>query len=121
MGDGGPWAASAARIASCAMVSRRPASGSGRRIGGGAGATVSLSPSCEAALAGAPWPGNLRQLAACLKALAALAEPDGIETAGLGLRPAHRGRRGRDGAGGHALGQGVEVHSGPAPTARPAP
>ncbi|SEP44168.1 Transcriptional regulator of acetoin/glycerol metabolism [Methylobacterium sp. ap11] len=36
---------------------------------------VSLSPSCEAALAEATWPGNLRQLAACLKALAALAEP----------------------------------------------
>ncbi|MEE8630843.1 MULTISPECIES: sigma-54-dependent Fis family transcriptional regulator [Methylobacterium] len=36
---------------------------------------VSLSPSCEAALAEASWPGNLRQLAACLKALAALAEP----------------------------------------------
>ena len=36
---------------------------------------VSLSPPCEAALAEATWPGNLRQLAACLKALAALAEP----------------------------------------------
>ncbi len=35
---------------------------------------VDLSPSCEAALAEAEWPGNLRQLAACLKALAALAE-----------------------------------------------
>ncbi|GJD61084.1 sigma-54-dependent Fis family transcriptional regulator [Methylobacterium frigidaeris] len=35
---------------------------------------VALSPSCEAALAEADWPGNLRQLAACLKALAVLAE-----------------------------------------------
>lgn len=35
---------------------------------------VALSPSCEAALAEAEWPGNLRQLAACLKALAVLAE-----------------------------------------------
>ncbi|MGE7418871.1 sigma-54-dependent Fis family transcriptional regulator [Methylobacterium tarhaniae] len=35
---------------------------------------VTLSPDCEAALAEAEWPGNLRQLAACLKALAALAE-----------------------------------------------
>ena len=35
---------------------------------------VTLSPSCEAALAEAAWPGNLRQLAACLKALAVLAE-----------------------------------------------
>ncbi|MFH6783551.1 MULTISPECIES: sigma-54-dependent Fis family transcriptional regulator [Methylobacterium] len=35
---------------------------------------VTLSPACEAALAEAAWPGNLRQLAACLKALAALAE-----------------------------------------------
>ncbi|WP_348649412.1 sigma-54-dependent Fis family transcriptional regulator [Methylobacterium aquaticum] len=35
---------------------------------------VTLSSSCEAALAEAEWPGNLRQLAACLKALAVLAE-----------------------------------------------
>ncbi len=35
---------------------------------------VTLSPDCEAALAEAEWPGNLRQLAACLKALAVLAE-----------------------------------------------
>ncbi|MGF3024009.1 sigma-54-dependent Fis family transcriptional regulator [Methylobacterium aquaticum] len=35
---------------------------------------VTLSPSCEKALAEADWPGNLRQLAACLKALAVLAE-----------------------------------------------
>ncbi|TNC09904.1 sigma-54-dependent Fis family transcriptional regulator [Methylobacterium terricola] len=35
---------------------------------------VTLSQSCEAALAEATWPGNLRQLAACLRALAALAE-----------------------------------------------
>jgi transcriptional regulator of acetoin/glycerol metabolism len=36
---------------------------------------VHLSPACEAALAEADWPGNLRQLASCLRALAALAEP----------------------------------------------
>ncbi|SFU97731.1 Transcriptional regulator of acetoin/glycerol metabolism [Methylobacterium sp. 174MFSha1.1] len=55
---------------------------------GGPSRQVTLSPPCEAALAEADWPGNLRQLVACLKALAVLAEtgeslgpedlPDGV-------------------------------------------
>ncbi|MET7247078.1 sigma-54-dependent Fis family transcriptional regulator, partial [Methylobacterium sp. EM32] len=58
---------------------------------------VSLSPPCETALAEADWPGNLRQLAACLKALAALAEageslgpedlPDGVTGRRTAPRP----------------------------------
>ncbi|OAS19412.1 sigma-54-dependent Fis family transcriptional regulator [Methylobacterium platani] len=54
---------------------------------------VTLSPACEAALAEAAWPGNLRQLAACLKALAALAEagevlgPEDLPE-GIAARPA---------------------------------
>ncbi|WP_279356279.1 sigma-54-dependent Fis family transcriptional regulator [Methylobacterium indicum] len=63
---------------------------------------VSLSPPCEAALADASWPGNLRQLAACLKALAALAEPGEV----LGL---------------DALPEGVTVPVAPAATPMPEP
>ncbi|AWB21462.1 sigma-54-dependent Fis family transcriptional regulator [Methylobacterium currus] len=58
---------------------------------------VHLSPPCEAALAEAEWPGNLRQLAACLKALAALAEtgeslgpedlPEGVAGRRIAPRP----------------------------------
>ncbi len=58
---------------------------------------VTLSPDCEAVLAEAEWPGNLRQLAACLKALAVLAEagevlgpedlPEGVAAAARRLFP----------------------------------
>ncbi|AWN45182.1 sigma-54-dependent Fis family transcriptional regulator [Methylobacterium terrae] len=63
---------------------------------------VSLSPPCEAALAEASWPGNLRQLAACLRALAALAEPGEV------LGP-------------EDLPEGLAARPAPAPAARPAP
>ncbi len=64
------------RLAPCATARPppRPVRDLWARTDGPARA-VSLSPPCEAALADASWPGNLRQLVACLKALAALAEP----------------------------------------------
>ncbi len=63
---------------------------------------VTLSPSCEAALAEAEWPGNLRQLAACLKALAVLAEAGEV----LGVEDLPEGVAGRRPRAGHPPGAG---------------
>lgn len=52
---------------------------------------VTLTPDCEAQLAGYDWPGNFRQLTGTLRALLALAEPDrpvGLEALPPELRAA---------------------------------
>lgn len=44
----------------------------------GARRGITLSPACRERLAAYEWPGNLRQLAGCLRAMIALCEPGGV-------------------------------------------